>query len=155
MPGAANGIAKEPGRTHLLVADVHHGGIYRHAYGVNTAVRDSRGAVWFTQSARNTPEEGGDRMWAAVDTALAEGALYRLQMRDGQPAGQAELVVDGPGLPAQERSISHLIRYNQTIDPELSICRLLDLRIRCRGEEERNRFRATGSAGTSLREAKP
>jgi sugar lactone lactonase YvrE len=105
--GGANGVAFEPEGTHLLVADIHHGGIFRvdvstgeaeriyqHRYGVNTAVRDSRGAIWFTQSAHNSPEDGGARMWAAVDTPLAEGALYRLEMQDGQPAGEAELLVD-------------------------------------------------------------
>jgi sugar lactone lactonase YvrE len=105
--GGANGIALEPSGAHALIADIHHGAIFRvdvasgeaelvyqHRYGVNTAVRDSRGTIWFTQSAHNTPEEGGARMWAAVDRALAEGALYRLEMRDGVPVGEAELVVD-------------------------------------------------------------
>jgi sugar lactone lactonase YvrE len=105
--GGANGVSLEPGETHLLVADIFHGGIYRvdvttgeaeqvyqHRYGVNTAVRDSRGAIWFTQSAHNTPEEGEARMWATVDVPRPEGALLRLGMQDGRLAPEAEVVVD-------------------------------------------------------------
>ncbi len=105
--GGANGVSLEPGGTHLLVADVHHGGIYRvdvatgateriyqHRYGVNTAVRDSRGAIWFTQSAHNTPEEGEARMWATVDIPSPEGALLRLGMQDGRLAEEAEVLLD-------------------------------------------------------------
>ena len=105
--GGANGISLEPDGTHVLVADVYHGGIFRvdvvtgeaeriyqHRYGVNTAVRDSRGAVWFTQSANNTPEEGEARMWANVDIPAPEGALLRLGMDDGRFAAEAEILVD-------------------------------------------------------------
>jgi sugar lactone lactonase YvrE/ketosteroid isomerase-like protein len=105
--GGANGISLEPGGTHVLVADIFRGGIYRvdvttgeaeqvyqHTYGVNTAVRDSRGAIWFTQSAHNTPEEGEARMWATVDVPAPEGALLRLGMQDGRLAEKAELLVD-------------------------------------------------------------
>jgi len=107
LSGGANGISLEPGGTHLLVADVFHGGIYRvdvatgatervyqHRYGVNTAVRDSRGAIWFTQSAHNTPEAGQPRMWAAVDIPRPEGALLRLGMQDGRLAGEADVLLD-------------------------------------------------------------
>jgi len=105
--GGPNGVSLEPGGTHLLVADIFHGGIYRvdvatgatervyqHHYGVNTAVRDSRGAIWFTQSAHNTPEEGEARMWATVDIPVPEGALLRLGMQDGSLAAEAHVVVD-------------------------------------------------------------
>jgi sugar lactone lactonase YvrE len=105
--GGANGVSLEPGEAHLLVSDIFHGGIYRvtvatgetvrvyqHRYGVNTAVRDSRGAIWFTQSAHNTPEEGEARMWASVDIPAPEGALLRLGMEDGRLEEQAEVVVD-------------------------------------------------------------
>src|SRR5262245_3019709 len=73
--GGANGVSLEPDGSHLLVADVFGAAIYRvdvasgeteklyqHRYGINTAVRDSRGAIWFTQSARNTPEDGEPRL---------------------------------------------------------------------------------------------
>jgi len=105
--GGANGIALEPGGTHLLLADVFGGAIYRvdvssgatakvyqHRYGINTAVRDSRGAIWFTQSAHNTPEAGEPRLWAAVDIARPEGALLRLGTQDGRLVAEAELIVD-------------------------------------------------------------
>jgi sugar lactone lactonase YvrE len=105
--GGANGISLEPGGTHLLLADVYQGAIYRvdvssgaaekvyqHHYGVNTAVRDSTGAIWFTQSARNRPEAGEARLWAAVDVQRPEGALLRLAARDGLPSAQAQVVVD-------------------------------------------------------------
>lgn len=105
--GGANGVSLEPGGTHLLVADIFHGGIYRvdvatgeaeqvyqHSYGVNTAVRDSRGAIWFTQSAQNTPEAGEARMWATVDIPAPEGALLRLGIQDGRLAEEAEVLVD-------------------------------------------------------------
>ena len=105
--GGANGVSLEPGGTHLLLADVFGGAIYRvdvsngatekvhqHRYGINTAVRDSRGAIWFTQSAQNTPEAGEARMWASVDIPRPEGALLRLGSRDGRLATKAEIVVD-------------------------------------------------------------
>jgi sugar lactone lactonase YvrE len=105
--GGANGISLEPGGTHLLLADVFGAAIYRvdvssgatekvhqHQYGINTAVRDSKGAIWFTQSAHNTPEAGEPRLWAAVDIQRPEGALFRLGSQDGHLATQAELIVD-------------------------------------------------------------
>jgi len=106
-PGGANGVSLEPGGTHLLLADAFGAAIYRveiatgageklyqHRYGVNTAVRDSTGAIWFTQSAHNTPEDGEARLWAAVDRPRPEGALFRLGQKDGKLADQPELMVD-------------------------------------------------------------
>lgn len=105
--GGANGISLEPGGTHLLLADVFGAAIYRvdvssgvteklyqHRYGINTAVRDSKGAIWFTQSSHNTPEEGEPRLWAAVDIQRPEGALYRLGAQDGRLATEATLLID-------------------------------------------------------------
>ena len=105
--GGANGVSLEPGGTHLLLADVFGGAIYRvdvasgaseklyqHRYGINTAVRDSRGAIWFTQSTQNTPEAGEARLWAAVDIPRPEGALLRLGVRDGKLVPEAEVLVD-------------------------------------------------------------
>jgi sugar lactone lactonase YvrE len=105
--GGANGISLEPDGTHLLLADIHHGGIYRvdvesgatervyqHQYGVNAAVRDSLGSVWFTQSTANSPEQGEARMWAAVDVPISDGALLRLASADGKLATAAAVVVD-------------------------------------------------------------
>lgn len=105
--GGANGVSLEPGGTHALVTDIFGGAIYRvdvasgatekvyqHTYGINSAVRDTRGTIWFTQSAHNTPEQGEGRMWATVDVPAPEGALYRLPMAGDRPAGAAGLLVD-------------------------------------------------------------
>ena len=104
--GGANGVSLEPNGTHVLVADVFGAAIYRveiatgatervyqHQYGINTAVRDSKFAIWFTQSAHNTPEEGEPRLWASVDVARPEGALYRIPFQEGKP-GTAQLLAD-------------------------------------------------------------
>lgn len=106
--GWANGVSLEPGGAHLLVSDVVGGGIYRvaledgtseriyqHPYGVNAVCRDSSGAIWFTQSTRNTPEQGAVGVLAAADVPIADGALWRLPIRYGMLWTKAELVRDG------------------------------------------------------------
>ncbi len=105
--GGANGVFLEPGGSHVLVADVFGAAIYRvdvvsgeteklyqHRYGINAAIRDSRGTIWFTQSARNTPEEGEAPLWEAVDIPRPEGAVYRIPMQGGRLAPEPELVLD-------------------------------------------------------------
>jgi sugar lactone lactonase YvrE len=105
--GGANGVTLEPGGTHLLLTDVFGGGIYRvdvsngrtekvyqHQYGVNTAVRDSRGAIWFTQSTQNPPEAGEARLWEAVDIPRPDGALLRLAAEGDRFAEEAEIISD-------------------------------------------------------------
>ncbi len=104
---AANGVSLEPDGAHVLVADVISGGIYRvaiadgsarlvydHDHGVNTAVRDRQGAIWFTQSAVNTPDQGHARVFAAID-GPAVGSLWRLSWRDGRFADAPERLADG------------------------------------------------------------
>jgi sugar lactone lactonase YvrE len=100
-PGGASGVALEPNGTHLLVTDVLRGGIwrveiaterteklYQHAFGVNAAIRDGRGALWFTQSTRNAPGEGEPGMLRAVATPIADGAVFRLAPDAlGRPGG--------------------------------------------------------------------
>ncbi|MDY6947007.1 MAG: SMP-30/gluconolactonase/LRE family protein [Pseudomonadota bacterium] len=87
-----NGVSLEPDGVHALVADVFTGAIYRvnleteateqiytHEFGVNTAVSDSTGAIWFTQSTRN--RSGPDsvaRLFETFDKYSADGALYRI-----------------------------------------------------------------------------
>ncbi|HET9448399.1 MAG TPA: SMP-30/gluconolactonase/LRE family protein [Steroidobacteraceae bacterium] len=87
-----NGVAMEPDGAHVLVADVFTGAIYRvniateateriytHEFGVNTAVRDSAGAIWFTQSTEN--RSGPDsvaRLFEPFNKYSADGALYRI-----------------------------------------------------------------------------
>lgn len=104
--GGANGLTLEPDGRHLLLADVHRGGIYRidvvdehserilqHAFGVNMARRDSAGGLWFSQSARNTPERGEEELWASIAGAAADGAVWYLA--PGAAADAARSVVDG------------------------------------------------------------
>jgi len=106
--GAPNGVSMEPDGDHLLVADVLGGGIYRvdiatqattlvyrHRYGVNSAVRDTSGAIWFTQSAHNTEAQGEMGMFRPLDAPTAEGALWRLPFESDRFAGEAVLVADG------------------------------------------------------------
>ncbi len=101
--GGANGVSLEPDGKHVLLADVFGAGIYRvdvatgatekvyqHRYGINTAIRDSHGAIWFTQSTRNTPEAGEASLWASVDAPRPDGALFRLPAGSSDP----ELMVD-------------------------------------------------------------
>jgi sugar lactone lactonase YvrE len=105
--GGANGVSLEPDATHLLVSDIYGGAIYRveiatgatekvyqHTYGINAVIRDSQGAIWFTQSTQNSPEAGEGRMWASLDRPVADGALLRLPWVDGAFADAAEVVVD-------------------------------------------------------------
>jgi sugar lactone lactonase YvrE len=104
----ANGVSLEPGGEHVLVADVLGGGIYRvaitdgssecvyrHPFGVNTARRDGSGAIWFTQSTECTATSGEERLFAAVDTPIADGGLWRLAFHDGRFSERAELIAGG------------------------------------------------------------
>lgn len=107
---APNGVSLEPDGRHLLVADVFSGAIYRvdltteatelvyrHAFGVNTAVSDSSGAIWFTQSTRNPAGPRSEaRLFETFDTYAKDGALFRLPPpgRDGGRA-TAQLVIGG------------------------------------------------------------
>ena len=88
---APNGVSLTPDGSHVLVADVFTGAIYRtdietgetarvhtHDYGVNTAVEDETGAIWFTQSTQNAPPEGDTRLFTAIDQPIPDGALYRI-----------------------------------------------------------------------------
>lgn len=99
-----NGVSLEPDGAHVLTADVFTGAIYRtdtgtgatalafqHDYGVNTAVADSTGAIWFTQSTENAGPASHGRLFAAVDMAMADGALYRI----APGSNEAELKASG------------------------------------------------------------
>jgi len=107
---APNGVSLEPDGRHLLVADVFSGALYRvdlkteatelvyqHPFGINTAVSDSSGAIWFTQSTRNPAGPRSQaRLFETFDTYATDGALFRLppRGRDGSHAA-ARLVIDG------------------------------------------------------------
>jgi len=101
--GGANGVTLEPAGTHILVADVFRGGIYRveianeateqvhqHPFGVNMARSDRAGGIWFTQSTRNGPEFGERDLFLSADRFTADGALCYLP--PAQP-GKARAVV--------------------------------------------------------------
>ena len=101
-PGGPNGVSLEPGGKHILVADVFRGGIYRvdveteetellyqHRFGVNTAVRDRIGGVWFTQSTRNGPVNGEEELFNAVAVPTPDGALFYLPPPHAAPEATA------------------------------------------------------------------
>ena len=103
-----NGVAMEPDGIHVLVADILTGAIYRvntgneqvelihkHKFGANSARRDSSGAIWFTQSTENNGPDSEARMFSAVDTRVADGALFRLAMDGDRASGPAELKLKG------------------------------------------------------------
>jgi sugar lactone lactonase YvrE len=91
-PAGPNGVALEPDGIHALVADVFTGEIYRvnleteatqriyiHEFGVNTAVSDSTGAIWFTQSTGNRRgPQSVARLFEPFDKYTTDGALYRI-----------------------------------------------------------------------------
>ncbi len=108
--GGPNGISFESDGRHVLVADIFTGSIYRadtqsqevtriydHEFGVNAAVRDGTGAIWFTQSTENPAGEGAEaRMFAAADKPLPDGAVYRIALDEiGKANPVAELKVEG------------------------------------------------------------
>jgi len=105
-----NGVALEPDGAHALVADVFTGAIYRvnldteaveliytHPFGVNTAVADSTGAIWFTQSALNTAGPNSEaRLFEPLNNYAAEGALFRLPPPGADGArGPAQMLAEG------------------------------------------------------------
>ncbi|REJ79312.1 MAG: hypothetical protein DWQ47_00800 [Acidobacteria bacterium] len=87
-----NGIFLEKDGRHLLLADVYLGKIYRidtrteevrmiysHPFGINSLIRDSKGTIWFTQSAKNPKERGFQDLFAAVDRPFVSGAVFYLK----------------------------------------------------------------------------
>ena len=115
-----NGVSMEPDGIHVLVADVFTGAIYRvnteservelayqHEFGANAARSDGSGAIWFTQSTKNTGPDSEARMFAAVDMRLLDGALFRVPPpgEDGsRPAAELKLsgLAFGNGLAIDE-----------------------------------------------------
>lgn len=107
-----NGVSLEPDGAHLLVADVFTGSIYRvdleteatelvytHAFGVNTAISDSTGAIWFTQSTENTSgPQSVERLFAPFNSYAFDGALYRIAPPSPDRAqAKPQLILDGLG----------------------------------------------------------
>ncbi len=92
FPAGPNGMFLESGDSHLLLADVYKGKIYRvntkteetkmiydHPFGINALIRDSRGTIWFTQSAKNTEEKGFEELFGAVNQPVDSGAVFYLR----------------------------------------------------------------------------
>ena len=100
-----NGVHLSPDNLFIFTADVFSGHIYRtsiesnsteiiysHEYGVNTAIQDSTGALWFTQSTQNKNEE---RLFVAIAKPIPDGSLFRLPLSDtGDFAEKPELILD-------------------------------------------------------------
>ncbi len=108
FPGGANGVFLEHDGRHVLVSDVYSGliwrvdvatestaVIYRHPYGVNAITEDSRGTIWFTQSAENTAAQGMAALWTAIDVSMPTGAVYKLAREGDGYAAQAVEVLGG------------------------------------------------------------
>ena len=106
--GGPNGVTLEPAGTHILVADVFRGGLYRvditteatelvyqHQFGINMARGDRSGGIWFTQSTQNKPEQGERDLFRSVDIPTPDGALYYLPPRNGGESCVAVPLVEG------------------------------------------------------------
>ncbi len=121
-PAGPNGVAIEPDGANLLVADVFTGAIYRvniateatqkiyaHPFGVNTAVSDSSGAIWFTQSTENAagPDTETRLLSVPMTQFVADGALFRIA-----PAAP------GAALPAAQRVLGDLAFANSIVIDE-------------------------------------
>lgn len=107
IESCANGVTLEPSGTHILVADVFQGAIYRvdvaseatervyqHPHGVNMARGDSRGGIWFTQSTKNDPAEGEEGLFRSVDVFVPDGAVFYLAPAQADEARQAVPLVE-------------------------------------------------------------
>lgn len=108
-PSGPNGVSFEPDGRHLLIADVFTGSlwrtdtetgtttkIYQHPFGINYAHRDSTGALWFTQSTENSAPGSEVRLFAALDTPLTDGKLFRIApTAEGEPMGAPQEVLTG------------------------------------------------------------
>ena len=101
-----NGVHFSPNKMHVFTADVFSGHIYMtsiednkteiiysHQYGANTAIQDSLGNVWFTQSTENRNEA---RLFEAIGKPMSDGSVYRLPvLENGTFSSEPELVVEG------------------------------------------------------------
>lgn len=142
FPGGANGVTMDSDGIHVLVADIYTGMIYRvnsetetvtvlydHSYGVNSVYRDRTGAIWFTQSTNNTPEDGVAGLFADINLSVPTGALFRLPGSGAEMSAQAEAVVEGihfanglafdnaqENLYVAETMLDRVLRYRVDVD---------------------------------------
>jgi sugar lactone lactonase YvrE len=91
LPAGPNGMFLERDGRHLLLAEVYKGKIYRvntkteetkmiydHPFGINSLIRDSKGTIWFTQSAKNAEEKGVEDLFGVLDQPVDSGAVFYL-----------------------------------------------------------------------------
>lgn len=91
LPAGPNGLFLESDGRHILLAEVYKGKIYRvdikteetkmiydHPFGINSLIRDSKGTIWFTQSAKNTDEQGAGGIFGVLDQPIDSGAVFYL-----------------------------------------------------------------------------
>ena len=94
-----NGLFLEHDKQHLLMCDISNGKIYRiniasekvalvydHPFGVNAIYRDKTGAIWFTQSDRNT------------DIEVNSGAIFRMADIESVPETIADSLFFANGI---------------------------------------------------------
>lgn len=137
-----NGMFMEKDGRHLLLADVYGGKIYRvdtemedvkmiyqHPFGINSLIRDSKGTIWFTQSARNLPEKGAADLFAAVNQPESSGAVFYLKGSGDEFEAKAEAAAaniyfaNGIALDAEEKYLyvaetmmDRILRFEIDID---------------------------------------
>ncbi len=110
--GGPNGVTLEPSGTHILVADVFRGGLYRvdiateatelvfqHDFGINVARGDRSGGIWFTQSTNNKPEQGDRGLVRSINFPTSDGALFYLPPPNGGESRAAIALVEGLNFP--------------------------------------------------------
>ena len=103
-----NGIFLEHDKQHLLMCDVGNGKIYRiniasenvavvydHPFGVNAIYRDKTGAIWFTQSAKNT---NLGEVFMEINSTIPHGAVFRMAGLDSVPAMIADSLFMANGI---------------------------------------------------------
>ena len=103
-----NGLFLEHDKQHLLMCDIGDGKIYRiniasekvelvydHPFGVNAIYRDKTGAIWFTQSCKNT-DMGG--LFGDLDLPLPNGAVFRLADLKSEPTTIADSLYFANGI---------------------------------------------------------
>ena len=103
-----NGLFLEHDKQHLIMCDIGNGKIYRiniasekvellydHPFGVNAIYRDKTGAIWFTQSCKNT-DMGG--LFGELDLPQPNGAVFRLADLKSEPTTIADSLYFANGI---------------------------------------------------------